>query len=162
MKKIKVTEKSGAFVEYINDGEVLNRLHQMGHGLPERWVPHVDEGGSYDQADVLDEREIEIEPGAPFVPSVPAVYESGILIRDEIPAIPEKPAVMQKQVKLKAEYLVEIIDITESHNQAKTNDEALKYLAETDWMVIREVDSGVPCPAEIKQKRQEARELIVK
>lgn len=44
MKKIKVTEKSGAFIEYINDGEVLNRLHLMGHGLPER--QEVDEEGN--------------------------------------------------------------------------------------------------------------------
>lgn len=44
MKKIKVTEKSGASVEYINDGEVLNRLHLMGHGLPER--PELDAEGN--------------------------------------------------------------------------------------------------------------------
>ena len=44
MKKIKVTEKSGASIEYINDGEVLNRLHLMGHGLPER--PELDEEGN--------------------------------------------------------------------------------------------------------------------
>ena len=44
MKKIKVTEKSGASIEYINDGEVLNRLHLMGHGLPER--PELDAEGN--------------------------------------------------------------------------------------------------------------------
>lgn len=44
MKKIKVTEKSGASIEYINDGEVFNRLHLMGHGLPER--PELDAGGN--------------------------------------------------------------------------------------------------------------------
>jgi hypothetical protein len=44
MKKIKVTEKSGAFIEYINDGEVLNRLHLMGHGLPE--CPELDAEGN--------------------------------------------------------------------------------------------------------------------
>ena len=131
-------------------------------GLAERWVPHVDEGGSYDQADVLDEREIEIEPGAPFVPSVPAVYESGILIRDEIPAIPEKPAVMQKQVLLKAQYSIQITDFTDELEKQKTNEEALKYLADTDWLVIREIDSGVLCPADVKLKRQQARERIVK
>lgn len=136
-------------------------------GKPERWVPHRDEQvlfgkEEYDDSDVIDERQVEIIPGKPFEPAIPAVYEAGVLIRDEIPESPEKPAVMQKQVKLKAEYLVEIVDITESYNQAKTNKEALKYLAETDWMVIREMDSGVPCPVEVKQKRQEARESIVK
>lgn len=35
MKKIKVTDKNGT-IEYINDGEVIGRLHLMGHGLPER------------------------------------------------------------------------------------------------------------------------------
>lgn len=44
MKRIKVTEKSGASIEYINDGEVLNRLHLMGHGLPER--PELDAEGN--------------------------------------------------------------------------------------------------------------------
>lgn len=131
-------------------------------GLPERWVLHKDHGGSYDEADVLDEREIEIEPSAPFIPNVPAVYESGILIRDEIPAIPEKPAVMQKQVFLKAEYSVEITDVTDELEKQKTNEEALKYLAETDWLIIREIDSGVICPADVKLKRQQARERIVK
>lgn len=44
MKKIKVTEKSGASIEYINDGEILNRLHLMGHGLPE--LPELDKEGN--------------------------------------------------------------------------------------------------------------------
>jgi len=44
MKKIKVTEKSGASCEYINDGEILTRLHLMGHGLPER--PELDSEGN--------------------------------------------------------------------------------------------------------------------
>lgn len=44
MKRIKVTEKSGASIEYLNDGEVLNRLHLMGHGLPER--PELDAEGN--------------------------------------------------------------------------------------------------------------------
>lgn len=34
------------------------------------------------------------------------------------------------------------------------------YLKETDWYVIRYADTGVPIPADIKAKRQEAREEI--
>ena len=47
-------------------------------------------------------------------------------------------------------------------SQAAINTEALKYLADTDYLVIREVDSGVPCPVEIKQLRAEARLTIVR
>lgn len=36
MLKIKVTEKSGASIEYISDESLIGRLHEMGHGLPER------------------------------------------------------------------------------------------------------------------------------
>lgn len=160
MKRIKVTEKSGAVAEYINDGEVLNRLHLMGHGLPERWVPHKDEGGSYDEADVIDERMAEIVPEVPLVPAKPAVYDNGNLLADAVPEVPAIPAVTQKQVKLRAEYTVEIEDITAKLEQDKINAEALKYLASTDWLIIRELDSGMPCPAEIKALRQRAREAI--
>lgn len=34
---------------------------------------------------------------------------------------------------------------------------ALKFLADTDYLIIREMDAGTPCPAEIKQLRAEAR-----
>lgn len=162
MKKIKVTEKSGSIWEYLNDGEVVDRLHTLGHGLPERWVPHKDEGGSYDDADVLDERMAEIVPAVPYQPEIPAVYDGGNLIAEAIPAVPEVPAVTQKQVKLRAEYSIEITDISALLEQERINKESLDYLASTDWLVIREMDSGVACPADIKAARQAAREAIVK
>lgn len=64
-------------------------------GKPERWVPHKDEQvlfekEEYDDADVLEEKLVEVLAG-----------------------------VFQKQVKLRAQYVVEIIDITAEH--------ALKY-----------------------------------
>jgi hypothetical protein len=112
MKKIKVTEKSGASIEYISDGEILNRLHLMGHGLPER--PELDAEGN---------------PTGNTFP---------------------------------AEYTVEIVDITAELEQEKINTESLAYLASTDWMIIREIDSGVVCPADVKLARAEARAKIVR
>lgn len=60
------------------------------------------------------------------------------------------------------EYTVEIIDVTAEVNQAKDNEQALKYLADTDWYIIREMDSGVECPSEVKQARAEARAKVIK
>ena len=57
---------------------------------------------------------------------------------------------------------VMIEDITAKLDQEKINEEALKFLAETDWLIIRELDCGVVCPAEIKLQRQEARAKIVR
>lgn len=137
MKKIKVTEKNGLTVEYQNNGEVIDRLHLMGHGLSERIVDDVE--GSYDPADVVEHIETVIEE-----------------------ATEETPAVIKNQVKLKAEYTIEVIDITAQVEQEKTNAEALEYLASTDWMIIREIDSGLSCPAEIKAERAAARARIVR
>ena len=104
-------------------------------GLPERWAPHKDEpmAPAYDEADVLEERIVDGLDGA-----------------------------SHKEVKLKAEYLVEIEDISAQVEQEGINAEALAYLASTDWLVIREIDAGVPCPAEVKAERAAARARIVK
>ena len=38
--------------------------------------------------------------------------------------------------------------------------EAHQFLANTDWYVIRQMDSGVTMPIEIRQERQACRDLI--
>lgn len=38
--------------------------------------------------------------------------------------------------------------------------DAYIYLQSTDWMVIREMDSGVKCPQDVKDKRVAARLII--
>lgn len=53
-------------------------------------------------------------------------------------------------------------DITAKIEQERIDAESLKFLADTDWYILRELDSGVSCPVEIKQARAEARAKIVK
>jgi phage gp36-like protein len=122
-------------------------------GLPERWVLHKDEpmAEAYDEADVLEE---ELREASPAVDAV--LDEQGVEVS------PAVPAVMQKWVKLKAEYTIEIEDITAQVAQDAINAEALAYLASTDWLIIREVDAGVACPADIKTLRAEARAKVVR
>lgn len=145
-------------------------------GKPERWVLHKDEpmAEAYDEADVLEERIVEDMPAvdpvliSEAIPGSPAVMdEAGNIVQAEIPETPAVyseaiPARTHKEVKLRAEYSVEIEDISAKVQQDKDNAEALAYLAETDWMVIREVDAGVPCPVDVKAKRAEARAKIVR
>lgn len=59
-------------------------------------------------------------------------------------------------------YQVEYIDISAQVEQERINAEALKYLADTDWLIIREVDAEIPCPIEVKQLRNDARSRIVR
>ena len=65
-------------------------------------------------------------------------------------------------VILPAEYTVEVIDITAQVAQEAINAEALSYLASTDWLIIREMDAGTPCPAEIKAERAAKRAAIIR
>lgn len=80
--------------------------------------------------------------------------------------LPERPEIdeigNETGVILPAEYTIEIEDITEQVEQEKANSEALKYLAETDWLMIRELEIGKPMPLEIKEKRQQARDKVKK
>ena len=74
------------------------------------------------------------------------------------------PAVYEEQTILvsECEYEVIIEDITAKLEQERVNQESLALLASTDWLIIRELDCGVPCPEEIKQARAEARAKIVR
>jgi hypothetical protein len=93
-------------------------------GLPERWVPHKDEGGSYDDADVLDERLHEILPD-----------------------------VMQKQVKLKAEYTVEITDISAEHALAECISKRKSEYPSAEDFLNAFFDGGEQALAELQAKR---------
>jgi hypothetical protein len=58
------------------------------------------------------------------------------------------------------DYTVEQEDITQAVASKAAKQEAREYLTDTDWMIIREMDSGVPTPTEIKSKRQQSRDIL--
>jgi hypothetical protein len=60
------------------------------------------------------------------------------------------------------EFEVEIEDISAQLAQEEINTESLVYLASTDWLIVRELETGVLCPEEIKTMRQLSRENIVR
>lgn len=146
MKRYKVTDKTGAFLEYIAPSPL--DWQRLGLGKHERWVPATE---PHDPADVLEQESRVSQPEQPAV-----IDENGVEIS---PAI---PAVMAVWVKLKAEYTVEETDITQQVEQERINREAQEYLDLTDWLIIRELDAGVPCPEEVKKARAEARARIVR
>ena len=54
----------------------------------------------------------------------------------------------------------EILDISAEVELKKSQSEAKKYLDDTDWYIIRKMDSGVDVPSEIQSQRQAAREVL--
>ena len=179
MKKVVITRKNGS----LSGAEMLDPQAWIADGVagnwwgkPERWVLHKDEpmAEGYDEADVLEERTVEdypaIEPVliSEAILGIPAVMdEAGNIVQAEIPEVPAVyseaiPARTHREVKLRAEYTVEVVDITEAVALEKLSTEALRYLESTDWYIIRELDAGVPCPVEVKQARAEARSKVVR
>jgi hypothetical protein len=135
MIKYKIIKNGVQVAGWSSDDGMDHTYWQDSFGKPEHWVLHKDEpmAEAYDDAEVLEEE-----------------------MRDTL------DGVAQKWVKLKAQYTVEVTDISAQVAQDAINAEALAYLASTDWLIIREVDAGVPCPAEIKTLRAEARSKIVR
>lgn len=114
-------------------------------GLPERWVnaeqPH-------DLADVLDEREVVVQEASPKVPEV--WNEQGELVQAEVP---ELPAVVKKEVKLKAEYSVEIIDVSAEHELAECLAKRRAEYPSPEDFLNAWFDGGDAALEELKQKR---------
>lgn len=86
---------------------------------------------------------------------VPAVIENGVEVSPAIPAYDEVIEATFETVP--SEYLLEIVDVTAEVEQQRINVEALAYLAATDWLIVRESETQVVCPADIKLERAAAR-----
>ena len=54
----------------------------------------------------------------------------------------------------------EIVNISAEIALKQAQFEARKYLADTDWYIIRKMDSGVDVPSEIISQRAAAREIL--
>lgn len=65
-------------------------------------------------------------------------------------------------VEIPVQYTTEITDISSQVAQDSTNTTSLKYLADTDWYVIRYLETGVAIPADITTARAAARASIVR
>lgn len=82
-----------------------------------------------------------------------------------IPAhlVPESGERVEATLELIAsEYSVEQEDVSSELEQRQINAEALQYLSSTDWLIVRELETSVSCPEEIKIARAEARARIVR
>lgn len=145
MKKIKVIEKSGAWIEYINDGEVIERLSQMGHGLPERWVEWSD---GIDASEVLEEKEEILEEAVERIPEV--MNDAGEIVQPEVKA---KPAVIKKSVKLKAEYSVEVVDISQEWELQEVLKKRKAEYPSAEEFLNAWFDGGDAALEALKQKR---------
>ena len=99
----------------------------------------------------------ELEDPTSFIEYCVETCAWGLPARPELDEMGEPTGVI-----LPAEYTIEIEDITAQVAQEAINAEALAYLASTDWLVVREMDSGVACPDDVKIARAEARQRIVR
>lgn len=65
-----------------------------------------------------------------------------------------------KAFGIKSEY--DIIINPEYVDQTQVNEEALAFLASTDWLVIRQHETGIPVPADVLENRRLARNKVVR
>lgn len=66
---------------------------------------------------------------------------------------PEEPAEISDE---------EFNSYVDQYNQEIVNLDNLKYLQDTDWYATREREAGTPIPEDVRLKRQEAREAMVR
>lgn len=115
-------------------------------GKSERWVCE-------DQEDISNALEIRTVIDSPAISE--ELDEQGNVIQEAL------PETSHTEYKLAAEYTIEIEDITIQIQTKQESEQARKYLADTDWYILREMDSGVVCPQEIKDLRAAARLKVI-
>jgi len=74
---------------------------------------------------------------------------------------PEVPPTYEDQV-VASEFECDVVDVTSQKEQEAINAAALKYLEETDWIVIRASERGEELSSEFKAQREAARVSIVR
>ena len=153
MNKKVIVKKDNEVVQFalFQDDQVMNDFIEMlavthPWGKPERWVTD-------NQEDITNALETRVV--------VTREHQAEVLDESNAVIIPEIPEVSHLEYKMASEYSVEVIDVTAQLEQEQINREALQYLADTDWYVIRSID-GIAVPLEISEARAAARLRIVR
>ena len=128
------------------NGQLTNQASFPTQEEAQAWLSHHEGMKSFGQPKQIVQQQVELSPAV--------LAEDGSVLQEA--------QVETQEVELAGEYEVIIEDISAKLEQEKINQEALKLLANTDWLIIRELDCGVPCPADTKQARAEARAKIVR
>lgn len=63
-------------------------------------------------------------------------------------------------MKLKIKTVEELLAERDAQEREKARAEARAYLASTDWLVVRQAETGMPVPDEVAEKRAAARQKL--
>jgi len=72
----------------------------------------------------------------------------------------EHKQLLAEGVKIKMLSKAAKVDIEKQRTRDETNQNALSYLASTDWFVARLTETGKPIPADVIEQRAKAREAV--
>lgn len=143
-----VTNAATFETEELANAWLSQEIANCSFGKPERWVTEDKE----DVSNALESREVILREA-----------EALIIDPDTNKVILSSDPVVIIEYRLAATYTVEIVDVTAQVEQERVNQEALAYLASTDWMVIRaQEDPSKPVPQEVLTTRAAARDSIVR
>jgi hypothetical protein len=136
-------------VEIKKNNIVTNQAKFLTEELAQNWLNTESTNGSFGKL----EREVK-EIALGVLDNNEDISKS-ISVREEVNEL--FGGIVVKFHTLPQEFTSTITDITTEHQAQVESQEALAYLASTDWYIIRELDSGLPCPPEIKDLRAAAR-----
>jgi hypothetical protein len=146
-------------VKIIRDSVVTNSGSFPSQEEAQAWLSSHEGMGTFGQKrQVISHPAISIESQVEISPAV--IDEDGVEIspaqfETQVTEIPAREEIIEG-------YVVEIVDISAQLAQEAINAAALKLLAETDWMVIRQLENGTLIPAEVSASRAAARAAIVR
>lgn len=153
MKQISIKNKQGLIgwqAEMVDPSAwIADCIAQNLWGQPERWVEWSE---GLDPSEILEEKEEILEEAVERIPEV--MNDAGEIVQVEVEA---KPAVVRKMVKLKAEYSVEITDISQEWELAEVLKKRKAEYPSPEEFLNAWFDGGDAALEELKQKRLEVK-----
>lgn len=146
-------------VKIMRDSVVTNSASFPSQEEAQAWLSSHEGMGTFGQKrQIISHPAISTESQVEVSPAV--IDEDGVEIspaqfETQVTEIPAREEIIEG-------YVVEIVDISAQLSQEVINAAALKLLAETDWMVIRQLENGTLIPSEILASRAAARAAIVR
>jgi hypothetical protein len=146
-------------ISIIKESQVTNSGSFPSQEEAQAWLASHEGMGTFGQKrQVISHPAISTESQVEISPAV--IDENGVEISPaqfemQVTEIPAREEIIEG-------YVVEIVDISAQLAQAAINEQSLKHLAETDWMVIRQIETGTLVPADVLASRAAARAAIVR
>lgn len=147
-------------VTITRQGTLTNQAEFSSHEEAQEWFKRHSDMGSFGKPEYTVEHILTPEHNIQSEVSPAEIAEDGSIVKEAVFEEVIVPAVIELEV-IPAEFSVSFSELPEV-SQEQINASAMVYLASTDWLVVRFMETGIAIPDAVVDQRRDARSKVVR